>query len=694
MVVAWGLARNDKCPLFVSQHLPPPLPRAAILSAFSRITLPWFAWRLVFAVLITVATAGAASEVTWSATADTVTVSNGRVTATLGKEAACVTSLRFDGVEMVDRRGHIYYSMDGGESYARPAKCTFSVAAATPEMVDLRFRQTADPSSDQRFDMELHFVLRRGDTGLYSYAVLDHPATYPETSVGEFRLVWKLPNDGRSYRFERTYLDEARKGDWGSYADFAAAEKTEIPEVSKLVTGARAGSYDCKYQFAARYSEISCWGHASDLEGKGAWIVLGGQEYFNDGPTKQELTLAENYNLVHLNRNHFGGSEIRVAGGQAWRKTFGPFLLYCNATTAGAGAGDRLWADAKERAKAEQAAWPFAWVKHPDYPAANARGTVSGRLTIRDPLKPQVNSAGAWVGLAAAEATAGNWQDQALGYQFWTRADNEGRFRIPHVRSGTYTLYAFNDGAVGEFSRDGVKVSARSTTALSDLTWEVPHRGESIAWEIGTPDRTAREFLHGGEFAEPFIWKSFAAKLPNPLVYTIGQSQPATDWNYAHSGYLDAGEWTRWKWQIRFTLDTLPVEGNATLTLALASAHDARLQIIMNEEENPIARLDLTERAGNALIRQGMHAKYNLHCIEIPVARLRTGANTITLVQSRADGPSGHVMYDYLNLELPAPKVGNTPPRVTSIQKPGAPEATPAPVPTDPESSFPARVER
>jgi hypothetical protein len=38
--------------------------------------------------------------------------------------------------------------------------------------------------------------------------------------------------------------------------------------------------------------------------------------------------------------------------------------------------------------------------------------------------------------------------------------------------------------------------------------------------------------------------------------------------------------------------------------------------------------------------------------LTIPTARLKQGANTITLAQVKTDTPA-HVMYDYLNLELP-----------------------------------------
>ena len=215
-------------------------------------------------------------------------------------------------------------------------------------------------------------------------------------------------------------------------------------------------------------------------------------------------------------------------------------------------------------------------------------------------------------------------------------------------------LYAFTDGAAGEYSRTLVTVTANGTSALGNLTWNVAHPGTSIAWEIGTPDRSAKEFKHGNDYFEPYLWKTYCAELPSPLEYTVGSSNPATDWNYAHSGHVDAGVWTPWKWRIHFNLAAVPASGNATLTLAFAGSESARMDIYVNGEANVFARVYPPSGGGNGLIREGIHCKYGVSYITIPVSSLNVGANTITLIEGRTSGSTEHVMYDYVNLELPA----------------------------------------
>lgn len=607
---------------------------------------------------------GAGADVTLTTTPTTAVLDNGVIRAVVEKSTGKVSSYLFEGVQMVDPANPIYYSFDGGANYENPSGCTYSVVASTPDMVDISCKRTwrAGAGYKHVFDIDLHYVLRRGDTGLYAYALLDHPASYPATGYGEWRIVWKLPRDQDRFFFERGYVDEARRGEMPSAADYRQATATGIKEIVKLNTGARAGRYDGKYSYAARYFDIGAWGHASDTARKGVWFVLGGHDYFNDGPPKQDLTIAVDYLLMHFGRNHYNASGVKVAAGESWRKMFGPFLLYCNGTGADKDAGDALWADAKAQVAAERAAWPYAWLRNADHPAPEERGSLAGKLTIRDAMKPDVSAAGAHVGLAASEVEAGDWQFQGKAYQYWAVADAEGRFEIKGVRPGRYTLYAYNDGVVGEYSKNDTEIVAGASGDAGEIEWRVTHPGASIAWEIGKPDRSAAEFRHGNDYSEPYLWERFPAEWPNPLVYRIGSSRAETDWNYvqcARETRDETGKIVRggWDWQVKFDLAALPDDGEATLTVAFASAHYLRLWLHINGDNRPFTRIEPSVTGGNALLRQGIHAKYCHLDIRIPVKRLRVGENTFTFRFGAYD-PGSHVMYDYLRLELPGRSSG------------------------------------
>jgi rhamnogalacturonan endolyase len=598
------------------------------------------------------------SAVTVMEVGKNVVMANGIINATISPVLSQITSLRYKGQEMVSQTGRhksIYFFMDGDKGYELTTPCVLSVKQRTSEMVDISCKRifSMQNSKMHPWDIDTHFVLRRGASGLYIYSVVDHPADYPDLNIGQYLMIWPMPQSGKDWLMEKIYVDEARHWEFPTPYDFDNAQATGIKEIVKLTTGHWKGKYDCKYMYNAEYWDLGCWGFASDRNRIGAWVVFGSHEFFNDGPTMSDLTAAAGWLHVMFNMNHYNGSVYKIPHGTSWRRVYGPYLLYCNSTSDGT--GDDCWADARRQAEAEKAAWPYSWLTgNHDYPLKSERGTVTGRFIIKDTLKPNVTSGGAWVGLAQPRA-GGNWQLDIEDYQFWIRAGSDGRFSIPNVRPGTYTLFAFATGAVGEFSKGEVEVKPSQETVLDDLTWNVPHPGATIAWEIGVPDRSPKEFRHGNDYFQPYLWDKFSGEWSNPLDYTVGTSDFSKDWNYVHCGYPEGEKWSPWKWRIHFKLPGVPPKGTATLTIAYASSYYGRTEIYVNDESKLIETVRPSIDGGNALIREGIHAKYCVQDVKIPVGLLKTGANTFTLVQggNRYDRPFYHVMYDYLRLELP-----------------------------------------
>ena len=578
--------------------------------------------------------------------AEEVVLRNSEVEVTISKRSSGITSIRQGRNEMVGSKS-IYYSMGGGKSYRQPGGAEFRIVQDSPEVVHVAFLQKWKSGTPQEVDIEVHYALTKGTSGVYTYGVLHHPESYPDGAVGEWRMVWGMPTkNDRTWLMEKIRVDEPRSWEMPSPADLAKAKPTGIKEIIEITRGPRAGSFDCKYDFNLEYYSVGCWGHASDRNRVGAWVVLGSHEFFNDGPLKQDLSSASGIIHIHFGMNHYHGSSTRLTAGESWRKIYGPFLLYVNE----GGNADELWDDARRKSAEERGKWPYAWVEDDElYPKADQRGRVVGKLAIEDSLKPDLANGGAWVGLSQPEP-GGNWQMESNGYQYWAKTNPDGSFTIPNVRPGEYTFSAFTEGVVEELEVRGAKVTP-GVNQTGTIEWRVEHLGKSLAWEIGRPNRRADEFHLGTDYFHGYVWTRFSDLLKNPLIYKIGESIPSKDWNFAQGAYLRRGQCERWPWEIHFRLDEVKKEGTARLVLAFASSDGARMEVMVNRER--LENFYPENSGGNALLREAIHAKYAYHYVDFPVKFLKRGMNRITLTQGRTSSPANHVMYDYVALELP-----------------------------------------
>ena len=314
-----------------------------------------------------------------------------------------------------------------------------------------------------------------------------------------------------------------------------------------------------------------------------------------------------------------------------------------------------MWKDALTRAAREQKGWPYAWAQAEGYEHADQRGSASGRLVVNDPQAPHVTAAGAWVGLAHAsyEADFGkgpitiDWQIDGKHYQYWARADADGRFSIPNARAGSYTLYAFTDGVLGEFSRADVRIEAGKTTDLGELNW-VPVRYGRQLWEIGVPDRTAGEFRHGDHYWQWGLYNLYPQEFPNDVDFVIGKSDPARDWNYAQPPIPDGtGHWKDSTWRIRFDLDK-GVQGTAILRLAICGARGGPVDVAVNG--TPVGGTGELPESG-VMHRDGIRGVETYRDVRFDAALLKPGRNTIELTKHARAWTDG-VLYDYLRLEL------------------------------------------
>ncbi|XP_075082376.1 uncharacterized protein LOC107778218 isoform X2 [Nicotiana tabacum] len=435
------------------------------------------------------------------------------------------------------------------------------------------------------------------------------------------------------------------------------------------------GEVDDKYQYSCENKDNKVHGFICLDPPVGFWQITPSNEFRTGGPIKQDLTSHVNpTTLAMFVSTHYGGQDfvIKFGSGEPWKKVFGPVFIYLNSV---AHKHDTLslWNDAKERMHNEVGCWPYSFPSSEDFPKADQRGAIRGRLVVCDRYisKEYLSAKGAFVGLAPP-GDAGSFQRECKGYQFWTNSNDEGHFSIKNVRPGEYNLYAWVPGFIGDYRYEkSIAVSAASEVDVGELVYEPPRSGPTL-WEIGIPDRSAAEFyipdpnpqyinkLYVNQPAHRFrqygLWERYADLYPDQdLVYTVGSSDYRKDWFYAQvTRKVGDKAFEPTTWQIKFSLDSVDQTGNYTLRIALSSSTQSILEVRVNDSEaNPPHFSSGLIGSDNAVARHGIHGLYWLFNVEVAAGQLLQGENIIYLKQAWSVSALHGIMYDYIRLEAP-----------------------------------------
>jgi rhamnogalacturonan endolyase len=626
-------------------------------------------WVMMALALMSAALASPAraQDVTVAEDDASFTLSNGTITARVLKRSGDLSSLKWRGREMLtDASGHAgaYWSHDttGGASLITRvtidpktnggARGEVSVKAISGG-IKMGHGPGAAADGDFPADIEIRYTLNRGDSGVYTYCTFDHRPEYPAATMTEARFAAKL----------------AAMFDW-----MTVDAKRDLYFPADLHEGD-------KYIYTAVQFENRTFGWSSTKERIGFWVVNPSVEFLSGGPTKVEFLSHRDTTPVaapvvfnYWRSSHYGGATVDVAAGERWTKTIGPFFLYVNE----GGDPRALAQDARARQMKEAGQWPYDWVAGVDYARRAERGTVTGRMLLRDPLAPSATLSNLLVGLTAADyvspvvrAGAGGaqrqigWQTDAKHYQFWVRGGADGTFAIPHVPAGVYTLRALSDGVLGEFARADVVVEKGRPLDLGQLTWTPVRRGRQL-WEIGIPNRTATEFAGADRFWRPELPVEYASRFPSDVRYVIGTSTAGSDWFFQHVPHYEpsaasspprAGSATTGRatpYAISFDLASAP-RGTAVLRVAICGGGAREVAVTVNGR--PVGTIGPLLTDG-AIARHSVQGLWYEREVRFDASLMKAGTNVLTLTVPAGPVTNG-VIYDYLRLELDesAPRV-------------------------------------
>lgn len=582
------------------------------------------------------------------------TLANGIVLARVSKESGDLISLIYKGTEMLygEPGSHPfgYWSHDVKGAASIETKVTIdpagnggeraevSVKGISGGKVKLGHGPGAPADGDIFADIEIRYHLGRGEQGVHTWCIFDHPPEYPGWTMAEARFAAKLQPF-----LDHIHVDALRSGPF------------------PLLKGD-------KYVYSALQSENRAYGFSSTSRKLGAFLLITSPEYLSGGPTKPEL-MAHGEKptvLVYWRSSHYTGANVSAKAGERWSRVVGPLMLYVNEGAT----PQAMWDDARAKLAREEKQWPYAWARSPAFTPKGQRGSVTGRFVLNEPLAPAGAGIGGKlsVGLSKAPydipvAVGGvrtiGWQNEGSWYQFWAHStDRSGRFTIPNVVPGIYTLHAFADGVLGEFARADVTVRAGERLDLGRIDWTPVRRGRQV-WEIGTPNRTATEFNHGDRYFLTALALEYPKLFPYDVTFRIGESDPGRHWFFQHTphnedpasryrdffGYTGNGRATPYR--IVFPMKAAG-KGRATLRLALSGTGGAtKLEFTVNGK--PAGTLQLP--GDGVMTRHQIQARWYEFEHAFAGDMLQQGENILVITVPAGSLNTG-VIYDYLRLEL------------------------------------------
>jgi hypothetical protein len=467
-------------------------------------------------------TSAPAAQVTVTKNSNTSwTVSNGLITMVFDPSAEDVTSVQLGSGSGASPNllGGSTPELDeefAGTPFGAGPQTFGSQTNSTSSYQDV-WTTTASSGTANPITYSFHYVVFANDPTIYCYEWLSHAATDPATSVGQGQFLFR----SNPSLFTNLYQINTGPNQLGaanavttvgvpstnpSFPTVSAVPGRQVQNVTYDLTGSGiAGDNGTNYFTKYDYSVYTQFYQAETMYGSQYAVteVDPSTDTLTGGPTKQNLAwtdpailnmefLSDHYGIDGSGSGAYPGYAYYPTQGVNTTRLFGPYGFTVSSATAATAA--TINQNAINAIPGDQKEFD-----------TDTQLVASGYVptTFRGTLQVSVSSSVGWSSSAANNTIVlsepgVNFQESTQGYQYWGQLSAGGSTTITGVAPGTYRLSIYQSGQWGESCYDGVQVVGNKITIPTNATFTPENFGTAPPiWTIGTPNRSANEFLNG-----------------------------------------------------------------------------------------------------------------------------------------------------------------------------------------------------
>jgi autotransporter-associated beta strand protein len=571
-----------------------------------------------------------------------------------------------------------------------------------------------------------HYLIFANDPTIYCYEVLNHAATDPATNVGQGQFLFRsnpttFPNlyqintgpnqlgtanaqttigvPSTNANFE-TVANEST-GSGTSQVFYRSVQNAAYDLAGSGISGDNGTNFFTKYD----YSVYTQFFQAETMYGSQYAVteVDPSTDTLTGGPTKQELAwtdpgilnmefLSDHYGIGSNPTTTYPGYEYVPTQGIAQSKLYGPygFTISSDSSTTAAqinqNAINAISNDQSEFATDSE-------LISSGYIPNSSRGSV--QINAANSAGWSSNTANNTVVLSEPGV---NFQESTQGNQYIGQISQTGSVSINNVVPCTYRMSLYELGQWGETRVDGVQVQNGQVTIPQNVKFTPENFGTAAPiWTIGTPNRSANEFMNGHtstgtdlreyQGAYDFWGEEQALGTPGYVSYNAtattigGVAEPATNnpndwianqWYTFDPGLYDSTDLTTDNynntapqyvknaggpggyhgapWQVHFeTTAAQNAQGQYVVLSVGLAAMDANLTVSLNGNAETWTAAGFS--VNDPMVRSGDAGFYQWAAFQFPTSDLSaigTDNEFTFTVGSSAEG----VMYDAIRMEI------------------------------------------